>query len=104
MSPQTAFERAVALHQSGRLAEAEPLYLEVLEAAPGDFAAQLLLGMLRGQQGRNPEALELLAAALAIDPDSDLALLNHGNVLAAMGRTTKALASYDRALAVHTRH
>jgi tetratricopeptide (TPR) repeat protein len=101
---ETAFERAFALHQSGRLAEAEPLYLEVLQGAPGDFAAQLLLGMLHGQQGRNPEALELLAAALAIDPDSDLALLNHGNVLAAMGRTAQALASYDRALAIHPRH
>jgi tetratricopeptide (TPR) repeat protein len=101
---ETAFERAFALHQSGRLAEAEPLYLRVLQGAPGDFGAQLLLGVLRGQQGRNPEALELLAAALATDPDSGLALLNQGNVLAAMGRTAQALASYDRALAVHPGH
>jgi len=101
---ETAFERAFALHQKGRLAEAEPLYLAVLQGTPGDFAAQLLLGVLRGQQGRNPEALELLAAALAIDPDSDLALLNQGNVLAAMGRAKEALASYDRALAAHPGH
>jgi tetratricopeptide (TPR) repeat protein len=101
---ETAFERAFALHQSGRLAEAEPLYLEVLQGAPGDFAAQLLLGVLRGQQGRNGEALELLGAALAIDPGSDLALLNKGNVLAAMGRGAEALASYDRALATHPGH
>jgi tetratricopeptide (TPR) repeat protein len=101
---ETVFERAFALHQKGRLAEAEPLYLQVLQGTPGDFAAQLLLGVLRGQQGRNQQALELLAAALAIDPYSDLALLNQGNVLAAMGRTKEALASYDRALVAHPGH
>lgn len=104
MDMQAVLERAFALHQSGRLAEAEPLYLDVLRAAPGEFIAQLLLGILRSQQGRNTEALELLTAALAVHPDSDLALLNHGNVLAAMERASEALASYDRAIALHPRH
>jgi tetratricopeptide (TPR) repeat protein len=104
MDMQTTFERAFVLHQSGRLAEAEPLYLQVLRAAPGDFAAQLLLGILRSQQGRKDEALELLNAALAIDPASDLGLLNHGNVLAALERKDEALASYDRAIALHPGH
>ena len=104
MDIQAVLERAFALHQSGRLAEAEPLYLDVLRAAPGEFTAQLLLGILRSQQGRNAEALELLTAALAIHPDSDLALLNHGNVLAAMERASEALASYDRAIAFYPRH
>jgi tetratricopeptide (TPR) repeat protein len=104
MDMQAALERAFVLHQDGRLAEAELLYLEVLRAAPGDFTARLLLGILRHQQGRNGEALELLTAALAIHPDSDLALLNHGNVLAALGQEREALASYDRAIALHPRH
>lgn len=104
MDMQAVLERAFALHQSGRLAEAEPLYLDVLRAAPGEFTALLLLGILRSQQGRNAEALELLTAALAIHPDSDLALLNHGNVLAAMERASEALASYDRAIALYPRH
>ncbi len=104
MDMQAVLERAFALHQSGRLAEAEPLYQDVLRVAPGEFTAQLLLGILRSQQGRNAEALELLTAALALHPDSDLALLNHGNVLAAMERASEALASYDRAIALHPRH
>ena len=104
MDMQAVLERAFALHQSGRLAEAEPLYLDVLRAAPGEFTAQLLLGILRSQQGRNAEALELLTAALAIHPDSDLALLNYGNVLAAMERASEALASYDRAIALYPHH
>ncbi len=104
MDIEAVLEQAFALHQGGRLAEAEPLYLTVLRAAPGDFTAQLLLGILRHQQGRHSEALELLTAALAIHPDSDLALLNHGNVLAALGRGPEALASYDRAIALHPRH
>jgi tetratricopeptide (TPR) repeat protein len=101
---ETALERAFALHQSGRLAEAEPLYFQALKAAPGDFAPKLLLGILLGQLGRNGEALDLLTDALAIDPDSELALLNHGNVLAALGRQDEALTSYDRALARHPGH
>ena len=104
MDMQALLERAFALHQSGRLAEAEPLYLDVLRAAPGEFTAQLLLGILRSQQGRNAAALELLTAALAVHPDSDLALLNHGNVLSAMERASEALASYDRAIALYPRH
>ena len=101
MELQTVFERAFALHQTGRLAEAEPLYLQVLNATPQDFAARLLLGILRADQGRHPEALDLIGGALAIHPESDLALLNHGNVLAAMQRFDEALVSYDRALAIN---
>jgi tetratricopeptide (TPR) repeat protein len=104
MDRQAIFERAFALHQSGRLTEAEPLYRQVLKAAPDDFAPRLLLGILLHQQARNDEALEFLAAAVAMNPHSDLALLNHGNVMAALGRQEEALASYDRALALHPRH
>ncbi len=101
MDLHSIFERAFALQQSGRLAEAEGLYLQILRAAPGDFATLLLLGILRHSQGRNDEALALIAAALKLDPGSELALLNHGNVLAALGRRDQALAVYDRTLSLH---
>jgi len=102
MDPQTALERAFALHQKGRLAEAEPLYRQALDGVSG--TAQLLLGILLSEQGRPEEALPLLAAALVLDPDSDLALLNHGNALAAMGRPGEAMVHYDHGLAVHPGH
>jgi len=45
-------EQAVALHRSGRWAEAESLYLQALADDPGDFDARHLLGVMRAQSGR----------------------------------------------------
>jgi tetratricopeptide (TPR) repeat protein len=104
MDPLAAFERAFALHQSGRLAQAEALYRQLLAAVPGDPATQLLLGILLGQQGRHGEALPLLDSALAADSTSDLGLLNRGNALAALGRSADALSDYDRGLALYPDH
>ena len=50
-------DQAVALHQQGRVAEAERLYRQVLNASPDHFDGRHLLGMLRSQQGRHHEAL-----------------------------------------------
>ena len=57
-------ERASGLHQRGQLAEAEGLYQQVLRANPQQVEAQHLLGVLRAQQGRLPEAVQLVQAAL----------------------------------------
>ncbi|MDB5734890.1 MAG: repeat-containing protein [Alphaproteobacteria bacterium] len=100
MNPQSALSQAIAFHQTGNLADAERLYVEVMRAAPREAAAPHLLGVVRAQQGRNGEALELIGAALKLKPDAPEMLSNHGNVLKTLGRFAEALASYDRALAV----
>jgi protein O-GlcNAc transferase len=100
MTSQSLLEQAIAFHQTGKLAEAERLYLELMAASPRDAAAPHLLGVLRAQQGRSAEALELIGAALALRPDAPEMLSNHGNVLKTLGRLDEALASYDQALAV----
>jgi len=56
--------------------------------------------VVRAQQGRNREALELMTAALALKPDAPEILSNYGNVLKAQGQFHEALASYDKALAI----
>ena len=91
---------AISFHQKGKLAEAERLCLEILKIKPGHSDAQHMLGILRYQQGRNTEALELIAAALLTNPHAAGALLNFGNVLKALQRHEEALASYDKALAI----
>src|SRR5262249_35099339 len=53
-------DRAIALHQKERLAEAERLYLDMLEVQPAHFDALHFLGIVRHQQGRDMEALELI--------------------------------------------
>jgi tetratricopeptide (TPR) repeat protein len=100
MTLQALYEQAVGLHQRGNLADAERLYLQVLQGAPGSFGACHMLGVLRAQQGRGDEALALIGAALALRPDAPDALLNHANILKATGRLEDALQNYARALTV----
>ena len=100
MTLQALYEQAVSLHQHGKLADAEELYLQILQSAPGSFGARHMLGVLRAQQGRNDEALSLIGAALALRPDAPDALLNQANVLKTIGRLEEALQHYQRALAV----
>ena len=101
-SPAVTQLLALALqhHQAGRLADAEPLYLQTLKLNPRHFDARHLLGVLRYQQGRNADALELIAAALSTNPHAAPALSNFGNVLRKLERHEEALASYDKALAI----
>ena len=100
MNPQAVLNQAIAFHQTGNLADAERLYLQLMTAAPRESAAPHLLGVVRAQQGRNAEALALIGKALEIRPDAPEMLSNYGNVLKSQGRFAEALASYDRALAV----
>src|SRR5471032_1051411 len=100
MNPQELLGQAIAFHQTGKLADAERLYRQLMAAAPQDATAPHLLGVVRAQQGRNREALELMGAALKLRPDAPEVLSNYGNVLKAQGRFAEALASYDKALAV----
>lgn len=106
MSRQTAavdimstMRDAIALHRAGRLAEAEPLYCEVLAAAPDNFDAQHLLGVLAHQQGRHAEAVALIGAALTQRPDEPVALANRSAALNALRRYGESLADCDRAIA-----
>lgn len=99
MNTQSLTERAVTLHRSGNLLEAERLYRQALAADPHDFTAHHLLGVLQAQQGRNEEALAEIGAALKILPGDPDALLNHANMLKTLGRPDPALAGFERALA-----
>lgn len=97
---RSAFDQGLRLHQQGRLEEAETFYRRVLHAAPDNFDALHLLGVIAGQTDRFAEALELLARALEQQPDSAPALNNLGNTLGSLGRHEEALAAFDRALTV----
>jgi protein O-GlcNAc transferase len=93
---QKWIQEALALHQAGRLAEAEPLYLQSLAAHKDFYPALQLMGLLRIQQGRAAEALPYLERALAIQPDAPEALANYGIALAATGRDGEALEALGR--------
>ncbi|HEY8274474.1 MAG TPA: tetratricopeptide repeat protein [Pseudolabrys sp.] len=91
---------ALSLHQQGRLREAEKLYLRALKAAPDNFDALHLLGLINAQNGQMGEAYRLMSAALKINPNVPDVLINFANVLHGLKRDDEALASIDKALAL----
>ena len=93
-------QEAVSLHQQGRLREAEKLYARAIKAAPGNFDALHLLGLIKAQTGQMGEAYRLMSAALKIKPDAADALVNLANVLHGLKRDGEALDCLDKALAL----
>jgi protein O-GlcNAc transferase len=93
-----SLQQALALHQAGRLPEAEALYRQVLQAEPNHPEALHYLGLLAHQVGKSEAAVELIRKALACRPDYVLAHNNLGNALQALGRLDEAAASFRRAL------
>ena len=94
-----AFERGLAHHRAGRLAQAESVYRQILEAAPGHPDALHLLGVIAHQAGRDDAALELVDGALQVNPAHPGYRQQRGRVLGALGRLKEAEASFRAALA-----
>ena len=57
---------AIELHQRGRIDEAERAYRDILNAEPNNTGASHLLGVIRHQQGRHEEAMDLIGRANGI--------------------------------------
>jgi predicted O-linked N-acetylglucosamine transferase (SPINDLY family) len=92
--------QAQALHHGGRIAEAEPIYREVLRRSPRHVDALQSLGMLAFQAGHPQAAADLIGQALAVDPQDAGAHANLGYVLHVLGRHAEALQSLEHALAL----
>jgi tetratricopeptide (TPR) repeat protein len=91
-------QRALALHQVGKLDEASALYREVLAAQPKHADALHFSGMLAYQEGRHDGAIALFRRALAVAPDAAFIHSNLGLAQAATGQSDAAIASFVRAI------
>lgn len=98
--PGPLFAQAVALHQSGQVAEALALYERVLKLRPAHFDALHLSGVVAYQLKQPARAVELIGRAIEINPDFSEAHSNLGNALLALRQWDAAISSYDRALAL----
>ena len=87
---QRLLQEAVGHHRAGRLDRAEILYRRVRAAAPRNFDAVHLSGVIALQQGRAADAAQLLARALQISPKSAVCAMRLGLALNALGRTADA--------------
>jgi protein O-GlcNAc transferase len=92
---QQCIQEGLALHQAGRLAEAERLYLKSL-AVDKDFHPALhLMGLIRLHQGRAVEALPYFERALTLRRDTPKLLFDYGMALIAAGRYADALEALE---------
>jgi len=98
MDAKTLLNDAIALHQAGRLDDAEARYRQVLARVPGQPDALHFLGLAAHQRGRHEEAVTLMDQALAQSPKYPACLSNRGNALLALGRVEEALAAFRAAL------
>ena len=94
------FQRAVALHDQGRLAEATSLYERIVSQQPQHFEAVHRLGVLAYQMGNFAKAAELMAESARLAPDNPAFHSNHGLAQYNLGNLEAALASFDRAIAI----
>ncbi len=90
--------QALQFHHQGRLAEAEPLYAEILSIRPDHFDALQMMGLIKLAKGEPAEALRLVSAAMGGRKPSPQILLNYGLILNALDRHQEAVDSFDQAL------
>lgn len=95
---QTLVNQALAHHRAGQLAEAERLYLQVLDIDPNHADAIHLLGMVAFQAGELDRAATTIRRAIALHPTAASYHSNLGNVLQAQDQLVEAAASYRQAL------
>ncbi len=95
---------AIALHQQGRIADAEIGYREVLKQLPNQPDALHFLGVVESQRGNHDRALQLFDRSLAVQPRNPATHYNRANLLRDMGRVDEALRGYESTLALNGRH
>ena len=93
-------ERAIRLHNDGKLDEAETLYREVLHDVPGHQAALHLAGLIAHQRGHYREAVTLIEMALAGGATTAAIHTNCGVAYRALGEFDKAAWHIARAIAL----
>jgi predicted O-linked N-acetylglucosamine transferase (SPINDLY family) len=91
-------EDAVAHHRAGRLAEAEPIYEEVLRAEPDCADAWQFLGLIALSRGDTTGAVARIGRAIALNPGAGVYHFNLGLALKQRGEIAAAIASYRQAV------
>ncbi len=96
---QAKFNEALAHHQAGRLADAEKMYRDILQADPRNAHALHLLGVIASQVGRFDVAVDLIHKAIAQNAQIPIFQNSLGNALKGQGKLAEAITAYRRATA-----
>ena len=92
---------AIALHQSGRLDEAEKGYKKLLTLLPSHPVLLTNMGIIAHESGKYTEAIRYMDRALVIMPNQPIILYNQGLALQALKRLDEALEAYDKTIALN---
>ena len=92
-------QQAITEHQAGRYAEAEALYLAILQAQPYHAIANHNMGLLAGQVGQYQAGLPYLHKALSVNPDEGQFWLSYADGLLKAGEREQALEIVTAAIA-----
>ena len=89
-------KHAFDYHQAGDLANAEALYLRILEGDPRNVDIAFLLGTLYLQSGNPDAATTFLKETIKLKPDHVEAHNNLGTVFQNQGKLDEAVESYNK--------
>ncbi len=91
-------QQGLALHQQGRVPEAEPFYRRALALEPEQSDALHLLGVVLSQKGNQGEAETLVRRALKVQPHHTAYHNSLGRILLLQGRMEEGIAALEEAL------
>ncbi len=91
-------------HRSGRLAQAEEIYKQILHRQPDNAAVLSKLGAALAGQGKLAETLTQLRRAIELDPGLVEAHNNLGAAFQILGKLDDSVAAFRRALAIKPDH
>ena len=89
-SPADLLNAAIQSHQAGQYAEAEQLYLTILQTQPNHGRTLYLLGLAAHQQGNVDAAAQWYQRAIAVEPANVDAHNNLGVLMQQTGQLERA--------------
>ncbi len=98
MNLMEQLKKATDLHKAGRVSDAERIYLSILETDPANIDAKHLLGLVRGEQDRDQEALALINEAITAKPEEPAFHHNIAGIYRRMGRLADAETEFRTAI------
>lgn len=91
-------KKATELQIAGQIDKAEQIYHQILEQHPDNIDAKHLLGLIRGEQNRDDEAVGLIEAAINAKPEESAFHHNVAGIYRRMGQLEKAEQEFRTAI------
>ncbi|KZY29537.1 MULTISPECIES: sulfotransferase [unclassified Oleiphilus] len=101
---QEIFNQALALHQQGKLAQAENIYRQILDKAPGQPVICAQLSLLLQQAGKLPEAFSFAKKAIEALPEEHEVALQGAGLAVQLGHNQQAETWLKQALQLKPKH